>query len=125
MMFDIEIPAPQGADSLARIGKCLGEAGVGLEGGGMWSGVAHYLVANADKATRALTAAGLGPVVGRKVMIAQLEADVPGALGLMMNKLAKAGITLLGQYSDHDNRKVLIVEDIEAAEIALRTATLA
>ncbi|TFD76973.1 hypothetical protein [Cryobacterium fucosi] len=121
-MFDIEISAPDGADSLARIGGTLGKAGVGLEGGGMWSGVAHYLVADAVVAARALEAAGIGPVVAREVVLAELDADVPGALGRMMNTLTDAGIVLLGQYSDHDNRKVLIVEDAEAARTALREA---
>lgn len=121
-MFDIEISAPDGANTLARIGRSLGQAGVGLEGGGMWSGVAHYLVADADVATRALSAAGIGAVVAREVVFAELDADVPGALGRMMNKLTEAGIVLLGQYSDHDNRKVLIVEDAEAARAALRAA---
>lgn len=121
-MFDIEISAPDGANTLARIGRSLGQAGVGLEGGGMWSGVAHYLVADADAATRALSAAGIGAVIAREVVFAELDADVPGALGRMMNKLTEAGIVLLGQYSDHDNRKVLIVEDAEAARAALRAA---
>jgi hypothetical protein len=119
-MFDIEIPAPAGAVSLARIGRTLGEAGVGLEGGGMWSGVAHYLVADADLAVRTLVEAGMGPAVVRDVVVAELDADVPGALGRMMNTLAEAGVDLLGQYSDHDNRKVLVVEDAQAVRDALR-----
>ncbi len=123
-MFDIEISAPDGADSLARIGLTLGEAGVGLEGGGMWSGVAHYLVSDAPAAVRALTAAGLGDVVSREVVLAELDADVPGALGRMMQQLSAAGVVLHGQYSDHDNRKVLIVDDIQAAHAALGTERL-
>ncbi|MGI9822737.1 hypothetical protein [Agromyces sp. Marseille-Q5079] len=118
-MFDIEVPAPEGADSLARIGRTLGAAGVGLEGGGMWSGVAHYLVADAEAATAALTGAGLGPVAAREVVIADLDADVPGALGRMMGRLTAAGVVLSGQYSDHDNRKVLLVDDVAAARSAL------
>ena len=121
-MFDIEVSAPDGASSLARIGRSLGEAGVGLEGGGMWSGTAHYLVEDAELAVRALAAAGIGPVVVRDVVVAELDADVPGALGRMMNTLAEAGVVLLGQYSDHDNRKVLIVEDADAARDALRAS---
>lgn len=121
-MFDIEIFAPDGADSLARIGQALGEAGVGLEGGGMWSGLAHYLVADADAAIRALSAAGCGPAVAREVVLADLDADVPGALGRLMRQLATAGVVLLGQYSDHDNRKVLVVDDVQAARAALRQA---
>jgi len=118
-MFDIEVPAANGATSLAQIGRALGAAGVGLEGGGMWSGVAHYLVADPTTATDALLAAGLGPVITRDVLVAQLDADVPGALGRMMQSLAEAGIALHGQYSDHDNRKVLLVDDVESARTAL------
>lgn len=121
-MYDIEISAPDAAASLARIGRTLGEAGVGLEGGGMWSGVAHYLVADANRAKRALSAAGIGPVVGREVVVAELDADVPGSLGRMMHTLAEAGVVLLGQYSDHENRKVLVVDDAESARAALREA---
>lgn len=121
-MFDIEITAPDGAGSLARIGRALGDAGVGLEGGGMWSGTAHYLVADADSAVRALAAAGLGPALVREAVLADLGADVPGALGRMMEHLVSADVVLLGQYSDHDNRKVLVVDDARAARAALREA---
>lgn len=118
-MFDIEIAAPDGAASLARIGAVLGEAGVGLEGGGMWSGTAHYLVDDAERARRALLEAGLGLIAIREAVLADLDADRPGALGRMMTRLATAGVVLHGQYSDHDNRKVLIVEDPAAARAAL------
>jgi hypothetical protein len=118
-LSDLEIPAPDGARSLARIGQVLGDAGVGLEGGGMWSGVAHYLVADADTAVSALAAAGIGPVLARPAVLAELDADVPGALGRMMQRLSSAGVPLRGQYSDHGNRKVLVVDDVTAARAAL------
>lgn len=121
-MFDIEFPAPEGATSLALIGALLGEAGVGLEGGGMWAGVAHYLVADAELAMRALAQAGMGPVVAREAVLAEFDADVPGALGRMMSALAAADVVLLAQYSDHDNRKVLVVDDVWAARAALAEA---
>ncbi|MBF4635765.1 amino acid-binding protein [Agreia pratensis] len=121
-MFDIELPAPDGARSLAHIGTLLGEAGVGLEGGGMWAGVAHYLVADAQLAMVALAEAGMGPVVAREAVLAELDADMPGALGRMMTALAEADVVLLAQYSDHDNRKVLVVDDVEAARAALGRA---
>jgi hypothetical protein len=122
-MFDIEVSAPDGADSLALIGRILGAAGVGLEGGGMWSGTAHYLVEDAALAVAALAAAGIGPVLARTVVIAELDADVPGALGRMMQRLASAGVALHGQYSDHHNRKVLIVDDVAATRAALELDT--
>ncbi|HXH35492.1 MAG TPA: hypothetical protein VNJ54_13985 [Plantibacter sp.] len=118
-MFDIEIEAPHGAASLVRIGQALGAAGVGLEGGGMWSGVAHYLIADPDAAVRALAAAGVGPVTVRPVVLAELDADVPGALGRMMAHLIDAGVTLHIQNSDHDNRNVLVVDDALRARSVL------
>lgn len=117
-MFDIEVLAPKGAESLMQIGRTLGAAGVGLEGGGMWSGVAHYLVADPDTAVRALANEGLGTVIARPVALVALDADVPGALGRMMRRLMDADVTLHVQYSDHDNRKVLVVDDpIRAREV--------
>lgn len=114
-MFDVEIPAPDGATSLLRIGATLGAAGVGLEGGGMWSGVAHYLVSDGEVAAKALRDKGFRGVTVTPVAVVDLDADVPGALARMMGKLVDAGVVLHGQYSDHDNRKVLIVDDVDAA----------
>ena len=118
-MFDISVPVPDGARSLAGIGKVLGAAGVGLEGGGMWSGTSHYLVSDAAAAVSALNGAGFGPVMVQPVVIADLEADVPGALGILMMRLAEAGVQLKAQYSDHDNRKILVVDHPGKARAAL------
>ena len=119
-MKDIAIAVPNGASSLAKVGEVLGAAGVGLEGGGMWSGVAHYLVDDADAAAEALHRAGFEGVRVRETVIVPLDADVPGELGRMMHRLAAAGVELEVQYSDHDNRKVFVVDDPEAARAALR-----
>lgn len=118
-MFDIAVPAPDGAASLQRIGSTLGAADVGLEGGGMWSGVAHYLVADGELAATALRGNGFDDVTVTAVAVVELDADVPGALARMMAKLAAADVVLHGQYSDHDNRKVLLVDDVPAALGAL------
>ncbi|MGC9156359.1 MAG: amino acid-binding ACT domain-containing protein [Ferrimicrobium sp.] len=122
-MYDVEVAAPDGAASLALLGQVLGNACVGLEGGGMWSGVAHYLVEDAVAAENALTNAGIGPVVCNEVVIAELDADIPGALGRMMQQLVEGGVRLLSQYSDHDNRKVLIVDDAATARAILDRRT--
>jgi hypothetical protein len=117
--YDLTVAAPDGARSLAAIGSALGAAGVGLEGGGMWAGVAHYLIADPDAAGEALDAAGLSVLGVRPVLLVELDADVPGALGRLMTRLADAGVRLEVQYSDHDNRKVLVVDDPETARRAL------
>ena len=118
-MFDIELPAPDGAASLRDIGRALGAAGIGMEGGGMWSGVAHYLVADGELAAKALRDNGFRDVTVTPVAVVDLDADAPGALARMMTTLVDAGVTLHGQYSDHDNHKVLLVDDVDAAYAAL------
>ncbi|MEQ6897381.1 hypothetical protein [Microbacterium sp. KR10-403] len=117
-MNDITVAVADAA-SLSRLGRVLGEAGVSLEGGGLWAGVAHYLVADGEAARRALRGAGITDVDVREAVVVPLDADVPGALGRMMDRLAAAGVTLIAQYTDHDNRKVLVVDDPPAAREAL------
>ena len=53
-------------------------------------------------------------------LVVPLRADVPGELGRMMTVLADAGLAVTAQYSDHDNRKVIVVDDVERAREALR-----
>lgn len=118
-MYDITVPAPDGAASLVRIGAIMGEAGISLEGGGMWGDVAHYLVAEGDAAVQVLESAGIRGARQQPTVVVPLDADVPGALSRMMTRLVDAGVNLVAQYSDHDNRKVLIVDDPDAARAAL------
>lgn len=118
-MNDIAVPVTDLAADLARIGRALGEAGVGLEGGGAWAGQARYLVHDGAAAVAALEAAGISGAVSRPALIVPLRADVPGELGRMMTVLAECGVTVIAQYSDHDNRKVFVVDELEAAEEAL------
>jgi hypothetical protein len=118
-MNDISIPVHDIASDVARIGGVLGSAGVGLEGGGVWGDVAHYLVEDGEAALRALETAGILGGQSRQVVLAALPADRPGALGIMMTALAAAEIRVHAQYSDHDNRTVVVVDDIEGARRAL------
>ncbi len=118
-MYDLSIAAPHGAESLAEIGNVLGAVGVRLEGGGMWGGVAHYLIADPESAAQALATAGVESVSVREVLLVPLCDDAPGELGRIMARLAKAGVRLDVQYSDHQNQKVLVVDDREAALRAL------
>ncbi|MBO3664777.1 hypothetical protein [Microbacterium stercoris] len=114
----MRIAGVRGAADLARIGGVLGRAGVGLEGGGMWGSITHYLVEDGRAAHAALTDAGWDEVEVREAAVVPLDADVPGALGRMMTRLADAGVELVAQYSDHHNRKVL-VGDADAIRAAL------
>lgn len=118
-MNDINIPVHDIAADVARIGSVLGSAGVGLEGGGVWGDAAHYLVEDGEAAVRALADAGILDATRREVVVVSLPADRPGALGMMMTALADARVRVHAQYSDHDNRKVFVVDDIEATRRAL------
>lgn len=120
MSVDIAIAAPDGAGSLAHIGAVLGAAGVGLQGGGMWAGEAHYLVADGEAANAALAAAGIQVLAVQPALQVPLDADVPGALGRMMRRLADAGVRVQVQYTDHDGLKVLVVDDPGTARAALQ-----
>lgn len=119
-MNDVMIPVVDIAADVARIGAVLGSAGVGLEGGGVWGGTARYLVDDGAAAVSALAAAGIDGAVAKPALVVPLRADVPGELGRMMNALRAAGVQIEAQYSDHDNRKVFVVDDPERAERLLR-----
>jgi len=115
---DLSIPVDDVAGDVSRIGAVLGIAGVGLEGGGVWAGQAHYLVADGDAAVVALEAAGIS-ATSAPALVVPLRADVPGEMGRMMSALHDAGIRVEAQYSDHDNRKVFVVDDVERARTLL------
>ncbi|MCT1479110.1 hypothetical protein [Microbacterium sp. p3-SID336] len=117
-MNDLAIPVEDVAGDVSRIGAVLGAAGVGLEGGGVWAGQAHYLVADGAAAVAALEAAGIRATAA-PALVVPLRADVPGEMGRMMSALHAADIRVEAQYSDHDNRKVFVVDDVERARAVL------
>ena len=121
-MDDVAIELAGKPGSLARFGEALGAAGVSLEGGGVFTvkgiGHAHFLVDDGEAARVALEQAGLGAATVRPVLIRRLRQDVPGQLGSISRALAEAGVNIEVQYSDHANRLILLVDDLEAAERA-------
>lgn len=108
-MNDVAVRGVTTAGELAEVARVLGQAGIGLEGGGMWEGVARYLVEDGDRAQAVLADAGYVNVEVRPVVVAELDADVPGALGHLTAEFAGRGDALVAQYSDHRNRKVLVM----------------
>lgn len=118
-MFDVEIHLANRPGELARMGETLGAAGVSVDGGGMWLvggvGVAHFLVADGDRATKALEGAGLTVATCREVVVQRLDQDVPGQLGAFCRALADAGVNIEVLYSDHDHQLVVAVDDHRAA----------
>ena len=121
-MFDIAIDLPDEPGALAHFGEALGVAGVSLEGGGVFTvagiGRAHFLVADGEAARDALARAGLGTALVRPVLIRRLKQGTPGQLGAIARALAEAGVNIETQYSDHANRLILVVDDMEAGEQA-------
>lgn len=118
-MYDIAIRLPGQPGSLARFGETLGAAGVSLEGGGVFTvdgvGHAHFLVEDGEAARAALEQAGLGSATVRPVLIRRLKQEVPGQLGAVTRALADAGVNVDTQYSDHSNRLILVVDDMDKA----------
>lgn len=118
-MFDICVRLADRPGTLADFGEALGRAGVGLEGGGVFSvdgaGWAHFLVADGRAARAAAEAAGLDVRTVRAVLVRRLNQARPGELGAIARRLADAGVNIETQYSDHANRLILVVDDPDTA----------
>jgi prepilin-type processing-associated H-X9-DG protein len=116
-MQDLETHWSIAPGSLAEMGEALGRAGVSIEGGGVFitegNGVAHFLFADGAVARRALEAAGIPVLSEREVVVQRLRQAVPGQLGQIAGRMADAGVNIEVQYSDHDNRLILVVDDLE------------
>ena len=119
-MFDVSIELPDRPGALARFGEVLGAADVSLEGGGVFTvggvGHTHFLVEDGEAARAALEHAGLGVATVRPVLIRRLKQEVPGQLGAIARALGDAGVNIETQYSDHANRLILVVDDMQTAE---------
>lgn len=114
-MHDLELRLEHRPGTLATLGETLAAVGVSLEGGGVFladgAGLAHFLVEDGDRAARALGAAGIEVAAVREVLLTRLDQDRPGQLGALCRAMAEAGIDVEVQYSDHDGRLVLVVDD--------------
>ena len=118
-MRDLAIQLADRPGSLAEMGEALGAAGVSVEGGGAFvcagGGVAHFLVADVDRARRALANAGITVLADREVITVRLNQEEPGQLGRLTRRMAEAGVNIEVLYSDHDHRLILVVDRHDAA----------
>ena len=114
-MKDLEIYLPNKPGALATMGELLGNAGVSLEGGGVFvynnKGIAHFLVEDAEKGKQVLEANGFEVASINDVLIQKLRQDIPGQLGKICRLMETNGINILVQYSDHYNQLILVVDD--------------
>lgn len=115
-MKDLAIELENRPGALAEVGGVLGDAGVSIEGGGAWvtgeRAIAHFLFADGSAARAALGAAGIRVLAERDVLVQRLKQGVPGQLGELARRMAEAGVNIEVQYSDHDHRLILVVDDV-------------
>ena len=109
-MKDLGIQLDDRPGALAEMGEALGRAGVSIEGGGVWNGIAHFLFADSAAARRALEGAGIRVIEENDVVIQRLDQATPGQLGLFARRMADAGKNIRVQYSDHDHQLILVVD---------------
>jgi len=123
-VFDLAIDLDGRPDALAVMGEALGQAGVSVEGGGMFTAdgraIAHFLVKDGQAARRVLAAAGIPVTAVREVMGRRLDQETPGQLGAITRAIAEAGIRVDVLYSDHDHRLILVTSDQAATAIATK-----
>jgi hypothetical protein len=116
-MFDLHIELTDRPGALASMGEALGNAGVSIEGGGVFVvegiGVAHFLFADGEAARRALEDAGIRVVSVKEVVTLRLRQGEPGQLGKVARHMSDAGVNIEVQYSDHDHQLILVVDDLE------------
>ena len=118
-MRDLAIQLADRPGSLAEMGEALGAAGVSVEGGGAFvcggGGLAHFLVADVERARCALANAGITVLADREVITVRLNQEEPGQLGRLTRRMAEAGVNIEVLYSDHDHRLILVVDRPDAA----------
>jgi hypothetical protein len=114
---DLAIALENRPGALAEMGEALGAAGVSVEGGGVFGGIAHFLFADAPAARAALDAAGIRVVAINEVLIQKLRQDEAGQLGKIARRMAEAGVNIEVQYSDHDHNLILVVDDMARGRV--------
>ena len=97
--------ARESSGGVSGDGEKLADAGVSIEGGGVFladgRGVAHFLFADGDAARRALEAAKIRVVKASDVVLQRLRQGEVGQLGKLCRRMAAAGVNIEAQYSDH------------------------
>jgi hypothetical protein len=125
MPTDLTVVLKDEPGQLATLGEATGAAGVNIEGmcafTGEGRGIIHVLIASdaVERASRALTDAGLGIADQREVLVVDV-ADRPGSLGELARVLAEAGVNIELLYTTFGGVKLVIAtDDVDSAIAAL------
>jgi hypothetical protein len=111
-MKDLAMLLEDRPGALAELGEALARAGVSIEGGGVFAGVAHFLFQDGTAAREALEAASIPVIRESDVVVQRLSQSEPGQLGKFARRMADAGVNIEVQYSDHDHQLILVVDDL-------------
>lgn len=121
-MKDLTILLEDKPGTLAEVAETLAKAGINIEGGcgypAIGRGIFHILVEDEEAATNALESAGITVSEKTDVIVMAVENE-PGKLGIIMRKIADAGINANIFYIASNNRIVLSVDNFEKANSIL------
>lgn len=114
MAVDLQVRLLTRPGTLALAADALGRAGVNIDGAlGLevaGEGVLHVLVADAERARRALLSADIEIVAERAVTVVAVE-NRPGSGAALLRRVAEAGVNVNLLYTTLDGRLVLGGDD--------------
>ena len=127
MSIEIVVPLENKPGTLAKLAETLGAAGINVQLAAYSTGVrsvARFITDDAEKALAALKRAKIKVKQSKEALEITLP-DVPGSLGAMARKLAKARVNIEAFYivgaDTRGLRCVVSVDKLEKAKAAVGT----